>query len=91
MAFRRPGARGLSNSRCTRTPNRRFGYIRPNFKLPNRTERVVLYEPFTDWPGVSERSCSRMNPWSTSTNKAHFEKLLKEARSARNPTSRPNE
>lgn len=29
-----------------------YGYIRPDFDLPDRLERMVLYEPFDQWPGV---------------------------------------
>lgn len=66
-----------------------FGYIRPNRKLPNRDERMVLYEPFSEWPGVvavlfGDHSVEYIH------DKAQFEKLLKEA-TAPEPPSRPGE
>jgi hypothetical protein len=55
-----------------------FGYIRPNMKLVNRLERMVLYEPFKEWPGVvavvfQDGSIEYIH------DKAQFDKLVQEA------------
>ena len=55
-----------------------FGYIRPNMKLANRLERMVLYEPFKEWPGVvavvfQDGTVEYVH------DKAQFDKLLQEA------------
>jgi len=64
-----------------------FVYIRPDKKLPNSQERMVLYEPFDKWPGVvtvtfQDESAEHIH------SKAEFDKLLHEA-TAPAPPSRP--
>ncbi len=64
-----------------------FGYIRPQFHLPNRSERMVLFEPFDEWPGV----VSVMFGDHTMENiheEAEFKRLMREATSPE-PPSRP--
>jgi len=64
-----------------------WGYIRPNRKLPNSSERMVLYEPFKEWPGVvavafQDHSVEYIH------DKAQFERLVQEA-TRPEPPSRP--
>jgi hypothetical protein len=65
-----------------------FKYIRPQADLPNRLERMVLYESFEKWPGVltvmfQDGSGEHIH------DRAEFEKLLREA-TAPQPPTRPD-
>ncbi len=65
-----------------------FGYIRPDARLPNRLERMVLYESFKDWPGVvtvvfQDHSVEYIH------DRAQFDRLVEEAIQP-SPPSRPN-
>lgn len=62
-----------------------YGYIRPDFDLPNRLERMVLHEPFDEWPGVvtvvfQDGSVEHIH------DEAGFERLLEEATSPEPPS-----
>ncbi|MEX0885830.1 MAG: hypothetical protein WD009_05260 [Phycisphaeraceae bacterium] len=66
-----------------------YGYIRPDFSLPNRLERMVLHEPFDAWPGVvtvmfQDGSVEHIH------DEAEFERLLREA-TAPEPPARPDD